>query len=94
MANQLDICFVIFSQLNRGVEMRDNKRPLMSDLRQSGNLEEDADFVIGLYRDEYYNKDTKNKGIMEFIVQKNRNGPVGPVTIGFESETNRIYDLR
>jgi len=66
----------------------------MSDLRQSGNLEEDADFVIGLYRDEYYNKETKFKNMMEFIILKARNGPVGTVTTKFIPETNQITDLR
>jgi len=94
IANDLDICTIAFSQLNRGVESRDNKRPIMSDLRQSGNLEEDADFVVGLYRDEYYNKNTPYKGLMEFIIQKARNGPVGTVTLKFEAETNRINDLK
>lgn len=94
LANQLDICMVVLSQLNRGVESRENKRPLMSDLRQSGNLEEDADFVVGLYRDDYYNKDTKDRGLMEFIIQKARSGPVGTILTKFEAETNRMYDLR
>ena len=94
LANDLNICTIALSQLNRLVESRDNKRPVMSDLRQSGNLEEDADFVVGLYRDEYYNPQTPHKGLMEFIIQKNRSGPVGTITIKFEPETNRIFDLK
>jgi replicative DNA helicase len=90
MANELDITSVVLSQLNRGVESRDNKRPVLSDLRQSGNLEEDADIVVGLYRDDYYNKETKFKGLMEYIVLKYRNGPVGTVTLKFEDSTNII----
>jgi replicative DNA helicase len=90
MSNNADVCCVAISQLNRSVENRENKRPLLSDLRQSGNLEEDADFVVGLYRDEYYNKETPHKGLMEFIVLKNRNGPVGITTLKFEAETNKI----
>lgn len=90
LANKLNICIVVISQLNRQVEYRDNKRPVMSDLRQSGNLEEDADFVVGLYRDEYYNKETTAKNLMEFIVLKARNAPVGTQMLKFESETNRI----
>ena len=66
----------------------------MSDLRQSGNLEEDAEYVIGLYRDEYYNKETKHKGIMEFIILKARNGPVGTLSLKFEPESNRILQLK
>jgi len=90
IANDQKICVVGVSQLNRGVEARENKRPVMSDLRQSGNLEEDADFVIGLYRDEYYNKETKYKNSMEFLILKARNGPVGTVTLKFDPESNRI----
>lgn len=90
LANDQGVCIIGASQLNRGVEMRDNKRPVMSDLRQSGNLEEDADFVIGLYRDEYYNKETKYKNMMEFLILKARNGPVGTVTIKFDPEANKL----
>ena len=92
LANDLEITTILVSQLNRYVEMRDDKRPIMSDLRQSGNLEEDADFVIGLYRDEYYNRESKDKGTMEFIILKNRNGPVGTLPLGFVPETNKISD--
>lgn len=93
-ANKYDLCIIAASQLNRGVESRDNKRPIMSDLRQSGNLEEDADYVVGLYRDEYYNKDTQHKGLMEFIILKARNGPVGTLTVKFVPETNLITSVR
>lgn len=92
MSNELNICTIICSQLNRGVEARDDKRPLMSDLKQSGALEEDADYVIGLYRDEYYNKETKFKNLMEFIVMKNRNGPPGTVTIKFDGVTGKTSE--
>ena len=90
IANDQDICVIAASQLNRGVEGRDNKRPMMSDLRQSGNLEEDADYVIGLYRDEYYNSETTYKKIMEYIILKARNGPVGTITLKFDPESNRL----
>jgi len=93
LANELNICTIMASQLNRAVELRDNKRPVLSDLRQSGNLEEDADIVVGLYRDEYYNRETRFKNMMEFSVLKYRNGPPGVVSIGFENETNRIMEL-
>lgn len=93
LSNELGICSVLASQLNRGVEMRENKRPILSDLRQSGNLEEDADFVVGLYRDEYYNKETKFKNLLEFIILKFRNGPVGTITIKFDNDTNRIASV-
>ncbi len=90
ISNELGLCSIIISQLNRGVELRDNKRPVMSDLRQSGNLEEDADLVVGLYRDEYYNKETRFKNLLEFIILKHRNGPPGTVTLRFDDPTNRI----
>jgi len=90
IANDQEVCVVAASQLNRGVESRDNKRPMMSDLRQSGNLEEDADYVIGLYRDEYYNQDTKYKNMMEYIILKARNGPVGTITLKFDPESNKL----
>jgi len=90
LSNELGLCSIIVSQLNRGVEMRDNKRPIMSDLRQSGNLEEDADIVIGLYRDEYYNPESRYKGLMEFLILKHRNGPPGTLTLKFDQATNKI----
>jgi replicative DNA helicase len=62
----------------------------MSDIKQSGSLEEDADLVVGLYRDEYYKPDSKQAGLMELIILKNRNGPVGTVTVDFTKETNKI----
>lgn len=93
LSNELGICSIIVSQLNRQVEMRENKRPMMSDLRQSGNLEEDADLVIGLYRDEHYNKETRYKNLMEALILKNRNGPPGVVSLGFDDPTNRITGL-
>ena len=92
MANTLDMTIVSMSQLNREVEHRDNKRPVMSDIRQCGNLEEDADFVVGLYRDEYYNKDSKDKGKLEFIILKQRNGPTGTTILKFNQENNQIRD--
>ncbi len=94
LSNELGICSILISQLNRGVEMRDNKRPIMSDLRQSGNLEEDADLVVGLYRDEYYNKETNAKHLMEFIILKHRNGPPGVVTLRFDDPTNKITGVQ
>jgi replicative DNA helicase len=92
MSNELGICSILLSQLNRNVEQREDKRPMLSDMRQSGSIEEDADFVIGLYRDEYYNSETKYKGLMEYIVLKHRNGPTGVVTVKFDSPTYRITE--
>lgn len=90
VANDQNVCVIGTSQLNRGVETRDNKRPIMSDLRQSGNLEEDADFVVGLYRDDYYNRETKYKNTMEFIILKARNGPIGTIYVKFNPENNKV----
>jgi len=92
LANQLDITAVVLSQLNRDVERRDNKRPVSADLRQCGNMEEDADFVIGLYRDEVYDKETKDKNKLEFIILKQRNGPTGMVKLGFDGTTAQVKE--
>lgn len=92
LAKELDIGVVMFSQLNRLVEMRPDRRPILSDLRQSGNLEEDADIVAFAYRDEYYDKDSKQKGLMEFIIRKNRSGPPGTVMLNFDAMSNRILE--
>jgi replicative DNA helicase len=93
MAEDMNICSILLSQLNRKVEERDDKRPMMSDMKQSGAIEEDADFVIGLYRDEYYNKETKYKNLMEYLILKNRNGPTGTVTVRFEAPSYRISEV-
>jgi replicative DNA helicase len=92
LAKDLKMTNVTYSQLNRGVELRDDKRPILSDLRQSGNLEEDADIVMFLYRDELYNKDTKDKGMLELLIRKQRNGPIGTVFSKFDVETNKIME--
>jgi len=92
LAKELDIFIGLVSQLNRNVEMRDDKRPRKADLRQSGNLEEDADLVAFIYRDEIYNKnEDTNKGILEFIVDKHRNGPIGTLMMRFRKETMGIF---
>ena len=94
IAKDLDIAVGIVSQLNRACELRDNKRPILSDLRASGNIEEDADMVAFLYRDDYYYADSNKKGLMEFIVRKNRNGAIGTIMLKFNAETNKIEDAK
>lgn len=93
MAMDLDVPVVALSQLSRAVEQRANKRPILSDLRQSGSLEQDADQVFFLYRDEYYNPDTDKKRIAEFIIAKFRDGAVGTVEMYFDPFITKFTDL-
>ena len=93
MARELNVPVIALSQLSRGVESRTNKRPLLSDLRESGSIEQDADLVCMIYRDEYYNPETEDRGITEIIVTKHRNGPVGTVKLLFEPQFTRFRNL-
>lgn len=93
LAKELDVCIILICQLSRAVEQRNDKRPMLSDLRESGNIEQDADMVLFLYRDEYYNKYTKEPGIMECIIGKHRNGRIGTLKFRYEDKYQKISDL-
>ena len=95
LARELEIPIIVMAQLNREVERgTGNRRPGLSHLRESGSLEQDADLVMFIYRDEYYNEDTEDKGIAEIIIGKHRNGPTGTVKLGFEDIYTRFFNLR
>lgn len=93
VAKELNIAIVFLSQLSRACEQRADHRPILSDLRDSGNIEQDADLIIFLYRDEYYNPDTEEKGVLEVITSKNRNGAIGLAKVFFDKECQFIADI-
>lgn len=90
MAKELEINIVVLSQLSRAPEARSDHRPMLSDLRESGSIEQDADIVMFLYREEYYQKDSDSKGAMECIVAKNRNGEVGTTRLKWRPEIQSV----
>ena len=93
LAKSFQCPVVALSQLSRGVEGRQEKRPELADLRESGSIEQDADMVIFLYREDYYNPETENKNVAEVIIKKQRNGEVGTINLLFEPQTTSFKNL-
>ena len=94
LARELEIPIMALSQLSREVEKRVDKKPQLSDLRESGAIEQDADGVIMLHREDYYDPDTDKKGLTDICVRKNRNGPVGESELYFEKEIMKFSELK
>ena len=93
LARDLDVPIIALSQLSRAVEQRHDKRPILSDLRESGSIEQDADLVAFIYRDEYYNDESDQQGLAEVILAKHRNGPVGTEKLAFLKRFAKFSDL-
>src|SRR5436189_354750 len=93
LARELDAPVMCLSQLNRQLEYRQDKRPMLADLRESGSIEQDADVVIFIYRDEYYNPESEQRGMAEIIVAKHRNGPTGASRLAFLEQYTKFANL-
>lgn len=93
MAKELDVPVIVLSQLSRAVENRPDKHPMLSDLRESGAIEQDADIVMFLYRDDYYNPNSEEKNVAEVIIAKHRNGPTGKVRLAWLPYITKFANL-
>jgi replicative DNA helicase len=93
LAKELEIPVIAISQLNRGPEQRQDKRPMLSDLRESGSLEQDADMVVLLHREDVYERESPRSGTADFILAKHRNGPTGTVTVAFQGHYSRFVEM-
>jgi replicative DNA helicase len=93
IARELNVPVIALSQLSRSVESRHPQIPQLADLRESGSIEQDADLVMFIYREDYYNPDTERKGIVDLLIKKHRNGPVGQIELFFDNEKQRFRSL-
>ncbi|TME67578.1 MAG: replicative DNA helicase, partial [Chloroflexi bacterium] len=93
LARELNVPVLALAQLSRAVESRQSKVPQLSDLRESGSIEQDSDIVMFIYRDDVYNPETERKNIADIIVAKHRNGPVGTISLYFQASQTRFHDL-
>jgi replicative DNA helicase len=93
LARELQVPIIALSQLSRAVESRPDKRPVLSDLRESGSIEQDADIVMMLYREEYYDEFTEKKGITDVFIRKNRNGPIGHAELMFNKNNQKFVTI-
>ncbi|MDD3646238.1 MAG: replicative DNA helicase [Candidatus Gracilibacteria bacterium] len=93
LARELSVPVIALSQLSRSLESRPDKRPIMSDLRESGSIEQDADIIMMLYREEYYDEFTERKGVTDILIRKNRNGPIGNIELMFEKNNQKFIEI-